>query len=72
MEAIDEEPLHVERVAALDVGKGALEVCVRVPSQTGTRRRAQEVRGFGTTKRERALRVLEVSRVARSARVVRP
>jgi hypothetical protein len=44
MEEIDDEPLHVQRVSALDVGKGALEACIRVPGETSVRRRAQEVR----------------------------
>ncbi|MBF8192484.1 IS110 family transposase [Nonomuraea sp. K274] len=50
VEEIEDEPLHVERVAALDIGKGMLEVCIRVPSERNRRRRAQEVRTFGTTK----------------------
>ena len=52
MEEVDDEPLHVERVAALDIGKAALEACVRVPSKANPQRRAQEVRSFGTTKAE--------------------
>jgi transposase len=46
---VDEQELHVERVAALDLGKAALEACVRVPHQTKPGRRLQEVRGYGTT-----------------------
>jgi transposase len=35
VEDIDEQELHVERVAALDLGKAALEACVRVPHESG-------------------------------------
>jgi transposase len=52
VEDVENEPLHLERVAALDVAKAALEACVRVPSQARTGRRAQEVRSFGATKSE--------------------
>ena len=52
MEEMSDEPLHLERVAALDIGKATLEACVRVPSKDNPARRAQEVRSFGTTKRE--------------------
>ncbi len=65
MDEIEEEQLHVVRVAAVDVGKGALEVCIRVPSETSTRRRAQEVRGFGATKRQ----ILSLADWLRSHRV---
>jgi transposase len=45
-----EEPVElVERVAALDIGKAALEACVRVPHPTRPRRRCQEVRAYPTT-----------------------
>ena len=49
MEEVDEQELHVERVAALDLGKAALEACVRVPHQSKPGRRQQEVRGYATT-----------------------
>jgi transposase len=49
MEEVDEQDLHVERVAALDLGKAALEACVRVPHEVKPGRRLQEVRGFATT-----------------------
>jgi transposase len=51
MDEVGDEPLYLERVAALDVGKARVEACIRVP---GTRagRRAQEIRSFGTTKPE--------------------
>jgi transposase len=49
MEEVDEQELHVERVAALDLGKAALEACVRVPHESKPGRRLQEVRGYATT-----------------------
>jgi transposase len=49
VEEIDEQELHVERVAALDLGKAALEACVRVPHESKPGRRLQEVRGYATT-----------------------
>jgi transposase len=49
MEEVDEQELHVERVAALDLGKAALEACVRVPHESKPGRRLQEVRGDATT-----------------------
>ena len=49
MEEVDEQDLHVERVAALDLGKAALEACVRVPHESRPGRRLQEVRGCATT-----------------------
>jgi transposase len=49
VEEVDEQELHVERVAALDLGKAALEACVRVPHQSKPGRRLQEVRGYATT-----------------------
>jgi transposase len=49
MEEVDEQDLHVERVAALDLGKATLEACVRVPHESRPGRRLQEVRGYATT-----------------------
>ena len=49
MEEVDEQELHVERIAALDLGKAALEACVRVPHESKPGRRLQEVRGYATT-----------------------
>ena len=49
MEEVDEQELHVERVAALDLGKAGLEACVRVPHDTRPARRMQEIRGYATT-----------------------
>ena len=52
MEEITEEPAEVvARVAALDVGKASLVVCVRVPHETIAGRRRQEVRTFTTITR---------------------
>jgi len=48
---LDPRLFYEDQKPAVDVGKSALEVCIRVPSETSTRRRAQEVRGFGATKR---------------------
>ena len=47
----DDGELVVERIAALDLGKAALEVCVRVPHEQRAGRRLQEVRGYATTRR---------------------
>lgn len=44
MEEVAEQELHVERVAALDLGKAVLEACVRVPHESRPGRRMQEVR----------------------------
>jgi transposase len=52
VEEVEDEPLHLERVAALDIGKAGLEACVRVPGKSNPARRAQEVRSFATTKAE--------------------
>jgi hypothetical protein len=41
MEEVDEQELHVERVAALDLGKAVLEACVRVPHEARPGRRMQ-------------------------------
>lgn len=47
-----EEPLEiVERVAALDIGKGALMACIRVPHEDKPGRRLQEVREYPTSTR---------------------
>jgi len=47
MDEVDDVRLVVERVATLDPGKAALEVCV--PHQQRPGRRMQELRGYGTT-----------------------
>ncbi|MDF2711287.1 MAG: hypothetical protein K0R62_6939 [Nonomuraea muscovyensis] len=49
MEEVDEQDLLVDRVAALDLGKAALEACVRVPHEAKPGRRMQEVRSYATT-----------------------
>ena len=49
MEEVDEQELHVERLAALDLGKAVLEACVRVPHDSKPGRRMQEVRTYPTT-----------------------
>ncbi|QHE74079.1 IS110 family transposase (plasmid) [Rhodococcus sp. ZPP] len=52
MEEVDEVELHVERIAALDLGKAALVACVRVPHRSRPGRRMQEVREYPTTTAE--------------------
>jgi transposase len=49
VEDVGEQELHVERIAALDLGKATLVACVRVPHASRPGRRMQEVRGYGTT-----------------------
>jgi transposase len=49
MEEVDEQELHVERVAAVDLGKAVLEACVRVPQESKPGGRLQEVGGYATT-----------------------
>jgi hypothetical protein len=52
MEEVDEAELHVERIAALDLGKASLAACVRVPHPLTPGRRMQEVREYATTTAE--------------------
>jgi transposase len=52
VEDVEDEPLFCERVAGIDIGKAAVMVTVRVPSDTRAGGRAQETREFGTTRRE--------------------
>jgi hypothetical protein len=52
VEEVEDERLHLERVAALDIGKAGLEACIRAPGKSNPARRAQEVRSFGPTKAE--------------------
>ena len=52
MQDVEDEPLFTERAAGLDIAKAEVEVTIRVPSDTGTGRRQQETRAFGTTRRE--------------------
>jgi hypothetical protein len=49
MEEVDEQELHVERIAALDLGKAVFKACVRVPHESKPGRRMQELRGYATT-----------------------
>jgi len=52
MEEAADEPLFCERAAGIDIGKQAVMVTVRVPSETRRGGRAQETREFGTTRRQ--------------------
>jgi transposase len=52
MEEAEDEPLFCERAAGIDIGKQAVMVTVRVPSETRRGGRAQEMREFGTTRRQ--------------------
>jgi transposase len=49
VEEVDEVELHVERIAALDLGKSGLEACVRIPHPSRAGRRLQEVRPYEST-----------------------
>jgi transposase len=52
MQDVQDEPLFCDRVAGLDIAKAAVEVTVRVPSDTTAGRRQQEARTFGATRAE--------------------
>jgi transposase len=52
MEEVGDEPLFCERVAGTGIGKAAISVTVRVPSETRAGGRMQETREFGTTMRQ--------------------
>ncbi|HEX3956178.1 MAG TPA: hypothetical protein VHZ03_06045 [Trebonia sp.] len=52
MEEVEDEPLFCDRVAGTDIGKAAVMVTIRVPSETRKGGRQQETREFGTTRRE--------------------
>ena len=52
MEDAEDEPLFCARAAGIDIGKQAVMVTVRVPSETRRGGRAQETREFGTTRRQ--------------------
>jgi len=43
---VEDEPLFAERVAGIDIGKAAIMVTIRVPSDTRRGRRQQETREF--------------------------
>jgi transposase len=49
VEEVEDEPLFCERVAGIDIGKREILVTVRVPADSGSGRRQQETRAFGTT-----------------------
>ena len=52
MEEAGDEPLYCDRAAGIDIGKAAVMVTVRVPSEARKGGRQQETREFGTTRRE--------------------
>ena len=52
MEEAEDEPLFCERAAGIDIGKRAIMVTVRVPSERRQGGRRQETREFGTTRRQ--------------------
>ncbi len=52
MEEVENEPLFCERAAGIDIGKAAVMVTIRVPSESRKGGRQQETREFGTTRRE--------------------
>jgi len=45
-----DEPLYIQRVCAIDVAKGRLDACIRLPSDRDPKRRSQEVGTFATIK----------------------
>jgi transposase len=49
---VTDEPLYLAWVCGIDIGKAGLEACIRVPSEASPKRRAQEIRSFGTTRKE--------------------
>jgi transposase len=72
LEETQETEEIIQRVAALDVGKAELTCCVRVPGQSGSGRRLQEVRTYQTMTRwllvmADRLRELGVTRVVMEA-----
>jgi transposase len=52
MEQIEDEPLFCERVAGIDIGKTAVMVTIRVPSDTRQGRRQQETREFRAVRKD--------------------
>ena len=52
VEEVTDEPLYLERVCGIDIGKAGMEACIRVPSEANPRRRAHETRSFGTTRNQ--------------------
>jgi transposase len=53
VQEVEDEPLFADRVAGIDIGKKEIMVTIRVPgdSDSGSGRRQQETREFGTTRR---------------------
>ena len=51
MEEVTDEPLYRDRVCGIDIGKAEMYATIRVPSEANPARRAQETRGFATTRR---------------------
>jgi transposase len=51
MQDVQDEPLFAERAAGIDIAKAAIEVTIRVPSDTRPGGRQQETRSFSTTRR---------------------
>jgi transposase len=49
---VEDEPLFAERVAGIDIGKAAVMVTIRVPSDTRRGRRQQETREFRATRKD--------------------
>jgi transposase len=52
MEEVEDEPLFCGRAAGIDIGKAAVMVTIRVPSESRRGGRQQETREFGTTRRQ--------------------
>jgi transposase len=52
VEEAEDEPLFCERAAGIDIGKAMIMVTIRVPGDTGSRRRQQETREFRTVRRD--------------------
>jgi transposase len=51
VEEVTDEPLYRDRVCGIDIGKAEMYATIRVPSEGNPARRAQETRGFATTRR---------------------
>ena len=52
MEEVEDEPLFVERVAGIDIGKAGVMVTIRVPGDTRRGRRQQETREFRAVRKD--------------------
>jgi transposase len=52
VEDVEDEPLFAERVAGIDIGKAAVMVTVRVPSDGRRGRRQQETREFRAVRKD--------------------